>query len=280
MIQSITKAQEPKRALTVSEQFDNAPHTWILKVLMVLIVLALLAWSSSAIEFNGIKASSLQMASSMVQGLLHPDMSLYNLGVNGIPYLLLETVCIALLGTLLGALLAVPVAFLAASNIVPAPVAFVARTLIMAVRTIPSFVYGLMFIRVTGPGAFAGLMTMSVCSIGMVSKMYIESIEDLDVRILESLDAAGCTAFQKIRYGILPQLFTNFVSTAIYRFDINLRDATVLGLVGAGGIGAPMIFAMNAYNWNQVGAFLLGLMVLVLLVEFVSTRIRVKLARG
>lgn len=78
---------------------------------------------------------------------------------------------------------------------------------------------------------------MSLCSIGMVSKMFIESIEDLDKRILESLDAAGCTTFQKIRYGILPQLTADFTSTIIYRFDMNLRDATVLGLVGAGGIG-------------------------------------------
>ena len=75
---------------------------------------------------------------------------------------------------------------------------------------------------------------MSLCSIGMVSKMFIESIEDLDKRILESLDAAGCTTFQKIRYGILPQLTADFTSTIIYRFDMNLRDATVLGLVGRG----------------------------------------------
>ena len=82
-----------------------------------------------------------------------------------------------------------------------------------------------MFIRVTGPGAFAGVLTLSVTSIGMVSKLFIETIEDLDKKILESLDAAGCNSFQKIRYGILPQLFTNFVSTVIYRFEINIKDA-------------------------------------------------------
>ena len=116
--------------------------------------------------------------------------------------------------------------------------------------------------------------------IGMVSKMFIESIEDLDKRILESLDAAGCTTFQKIRYGILPQLTADFTSTIIYRFDMNLRDATVLGLVGAGGIGAPLIFAMSSYRWNEVGAILLGLIVLVLIIEWISAKIRVKLARG
>ncbi len=101
---------------------------------------------------------------------------------------------------------------------------------------------------------------------------------NLALRILESLDAAGCTSWQKIRYGILPQLMPNFASTAIYRFDINLRDATVLGLVGAGGIGAPLIFAMNSYRWSEAGAILVGLIVLVLIIEWISTKIRVKLA--
>jgi len=94
------------------------------------------------------------------------------------------------------------------------------------------------------------------------------------------LDAAGCTTFQKIRYGILPQLTADFTSTIIYRFDMNLRDATVLGLVGAGGIGAPLIFAMSSYRWNEVGAILLGLIILVLIIEAISAKIRVRLARG
>ena len=87
-------------------------------------------------------------------------------------------------------------------------------------------------------------------------------------------------AFQKIRYGILPQLFPDFMSTLIYRFDMNLRDATVLGLVGAGGIGAPLIFAMSSYRWNEVGAILLGLIILVMIIEWISSKIRTKLTRG
>ena len=137
-----------------------------------------------------------------------------------------------------------------------------------------------MFLRVTGPGASAGVLTVSVVSIGMISKLYIEAIEDLDKRILESLDAAGCNTFEKIRYGILPQLFTDFASTVIYRFEINIKDASTLGLVGAGGIGAPLIFAMNDFNWSKAGAILLGIIILVLIVETISTKLRTKLARG
>ena len=114
----------------------------------------------------------------------------------------------------------------------------------------------------------------------MISKMYITAIEDLDTKILESLDAMGCTPFQKIRYGVLPQLTASFISTTIYRFDINLKDATTLGIVGAGGIGASLMQCLNSRRWAMVGAFIWGLMVLVLIIEFVSTKIRGKLARG
>lgn len=267
--------------IKIKEQLKREPKTWIFQVVAALIFVVLIAWSSGTVKFTGFAEGGTDIAKNIIGGIFKPDTELlFNLTKQGVLYLLLETICIAFLGTIVGAILAIPIAFLSATNIVPKPIALIGRLIIMAIRTIPAFVYGLMFIRVTGPGPFAGLLTMSLCSIGMVSKMYIESIEDIDVRILESLDACGCTTFQKIRYGILPQLMPDFTSTIIYRFDMNLRDATVLGLVGAGGIGAPLIFAMNAYRWNEVGAILTGLIILVLMIEWVSGKIRIKLARG
>lgn len=265
----------------IQTAYQNAPKVWLRNFAVAFVLVALLAWSSSAVQLNDVGADGLSVAANIMSGIFHPDMDLLlNLTTSGVPYLLLETMCIAFLGTIVGAVISVPLSFLSATNLVPRPVALVFRLFIMAIRTVPAFIYGLMFIRVTGPGPFAGLLTMSLCSVGMVSKMFIESIEDLDKKILESLDAAGCTMFQKIRYGIIPQLMPDFISTIIYRFDMNLRDATVLGLVGAGGIGAPLIFAMSSYRWNEVGAILLGLIVLVLIIEAISSRIRVKLARG
>ena len=265
----------------IEEAYAKRPKRWVFELVIALITVALLIWSGTAVETSGTTQNGAKIAWNILAGIFHPDTDLlFNLTTQGVPYLLLETICIAFLGTVVGAVISIPLAFLSASNLTPAPIAFIGRMVIMAIRTVPAFVYGLMFIRVTGPGAFAGLLTMSLCSVGMVSKMYIEAIEDLDTKVLESLDAAGCTSWQKIRYGILPQLMPNFASTAIYRFDINLRDATVLGLVGAGGIGAPLIFAMNAYRWEAAGAILAGLIVLVLIVEWISTKIRVKLARG
>ncbi len=265
----------------IEEAYEKRPKNWMYNLAIAVIFVGLMVWSGSAVETSGTTMDGGQIALNILKGIFQPDLSfLFDFSTKGVPYLMLETICIAFLGTIVGAVISIPLAFISASNLTPKPIAFAGRIIIMAVRTIPAFVYGLMFIRVTGPGAFAGLLTMGVCSVGMISKMYIEAIEDLDVHVVESLDASGCDTWQKIRYGILPQLLPNFASTAIYRFDINLRDATILGMVGAGGFGAPLIFAMNAYRWNEAGAILAGLIILILIIEYISTRIRVKLTRG
>ncbi|HJA89524.1 MAG TPA: phosphonate ABC transporter, permease protein PhnE [Candidatus Jeotgalibaca merdavium] len=266
---------------SVENQFALEPQNRFYKISMFVIVLALILWSATAVNFNGIEASSLQVAKSIVNGLLHPDLEfLFDFSKSGVLYLLFETICIAFLGTIVGAVLAIPFAFLSSYKVMPKPVAYIGRLLTMAVRTIPSLVYGLMFIRVSGPGPFTGVLTMSFVSIGMITKLYIDAIEDIDTGILESMSSMGMTKFEQIYYGILPQLFSYFLTIVIYRFDMNLRDASVLGLVGAGGIGAPLIFAMNAYRWNEVGSILIGLVVLVLVIEYFSNKVRDRLVRG
>ena len=269
------------RKLTAAEAYAARPRKWMLYTLIVLIIAVLVGWSSSDVHFTGLTVTGTEVAKGVLHGVFHPDTGLlFGTGDTDVPYLLMQTVAIAVLGTLCGAILAIPFAFLASTNIMPKPVAYVFRLLILMIRTIPSLVWALMWIRVTGPGAACGVITQSVCSIGMISKMYITAIEDIDVRILESLDASGCTAFQKIRYGILPQIIPNFISTVIYRFDINVKDATTLGIVGAGGIGAALIQCINSSRWSMVGAYLCGMVVLMLFIEFFSTRIRSKLTRG
>ena len=269
------------KKLTAAEMYANRPRKWLLYMLVALCIALRVCWSSTEIRFAGPTATGTEVAKGGLHGVFGPDFNLMFGGSDtDVPYLLLQTVAIAVLGTLIGAILAIPFAFLASFNIMPKPVAYVVRIIILMIRTIPSIVWALMWIRVTGPGAACGVITQSVCSIGMISKMYITAIEDLDTHILESLDAMGCTPFQKIRYGVIPQLTASFISTTIYRFDINLKDATTLGIVGAGGIGASLVQCLNSRRWAMVGSFVWGLMVLVLLIEFVSTRIRRKLAHG
>lgn len=267
--------------LTVAEAYALRPRKWLTYTAIVLVLVILIGWSGADVHFNGLTATGSTVARGVVSGIFDPDLDLlFGTSDTDVPYLLLQTVAIAILGTLCGAILAIPFAFLAAENIMPKPIAYLFRVLILLIRTVPSLVWALMWIRVTGPGAACGVITQSVCSIGMISKMYITAIEDLDTKILESLDAMGCTPFQKIRYGVIPQLTASFISTTIYRFDINLKDATTLGIVGAGGIGASLVQCLNSRRWAMVGSFVWGLMVLVVVIEFFSTKVRTKLAQG
>lgn len=275
---SLLNADHP---LSIEEAYESRPRLWWMYTIVVLIVAALLGWSGTSISYHGLASKGMTIAQGIGYGLVHPDVNLlFNLTNEGVPFQLLQTVAIAVLGTIIGGILAIPFSFLACDKIVPKPVALIFRTVILGIRTIPSLVWALVWIRVTGPNAFCGVVTESVCSIGMICKMYITAIEDIDTKILESLDAAGCNGFQKIRYGMLPQIIPNFISTVIYRFDINVKDATTLGIVGAGGIGAALIQCMNSSRWSMVGAYLAGMIVLMILIELFSTKVRAKLARG
>lgn len=265
----------------INEMYESRDRSRGQQYFWTILVVGLLIWSSTAVGEVAMTKNGGSIAVNIIRGIFSPKTDiLFNLTKQSVPYLLLETMAIAFLGTLVGAVFSLPIAFLASQKIMPMPIVIIVRLFVVAIRTIPSFVYGLMFIRVTGPGAFAGLMTLSVTSIGMLTKLFNETIDDIDTSILEAMEAAGCNTFEKIRCGILPQLGSSLLSTLIFRFDMNLRDATTLGLVGAGGIGAPLVFAMSSYRWNEVGSILIGLVVLILIVEYLSNRIRDYLARG
>lgn len=268
--------------LTVDYQLKHAPKTWPLKAVVIGIIAVLLFIATGYIAYNGFSESAWLVTRNIIISIFTPNTNvLLNFtSRSGVPFLILETAAIAFLGTLFGTIISIPIAFLSSRNIMPKWIAAIGVSIIVVIRTFPAVVYGLMFIRVTGPGAFTGVLTLSIASVGMVAKLFIEVIEDLDPGIIEALDASGCNTIQKIQYGIIPQLLSNFASTAIYRFEINVKYATILGMVGAGGIGAPLIFAISAFRWSDVGALLIGLIVLVLVIEQLSARIRSKLATG
>lgn len=263
----------------IQSVYDQRPRRFK-KVLMILIPLAVvLLWSTLYVDYNGIEKNGFTVIQSILKGMVNPSWNLiFSTARGSIPQLILETVTIAFLGTLIGMVLALPLSFVSASNIVPKWISMIGVFIITVIRTFPSFVYGLLIIVVTGAGPFAGVLTLAITSVGMLSKLFIEAIEDLDQGIIESLDAAGCTSFQKVRYGIIPQLFSNFVSITIYRFEINVKNASILGLVDAGGIGTPLVMAMSAFRWRDVGAILWGLIILVIIVEWGSSKLRSKLS--
>ena len=223
-------------------------------------------------DFSHISPRAVQ---AMISGLFHPDWAFFfETDTSGLGYLLLETVCIALVGTCAGTVIAVPLSFLSTPCLMPQLPALLFRVVIMAIRSVPFLIYGLIFIRVAGPGPFTGVLTLGVCSVGLLSKRFTEAIESLDFRAYHALESMGVPLLLRIRYAVLPQLLPALASAVLYRFDVNIREASVLGLVGAGGIGAPLIFAMNHYAWNEAGAIALGLILLVWVIDRLSAALR------
>ena len=265
----------------IKEQYSHFPSPLPRFIIsFVAMILFYILWSYT-IDYNGINQRGAAIAKSAIIGLLKPSLTVItDLSSAGLLYMLTETLAIAFLGTVLGLILSFPLAILCSKNIAPRSVNYLVLTLISILRAFPSFIYGSMFVKVTGPGPFAGVLTMAISSVGMLAKLLTETIEDINPGIVEALDAAGCSSFEKIRYGIIPQVSSNIISIIIYRLDINVKNASTLGVVGAGGIGAPLIFAIARSSWGETSAMLVGLVVLVLLLEYVSTKLRGKLAAG
>lgn len=245
---------------------------------LALLLISCFAVCTFLIPLPDLTHTGISTLGAMLRGFLHPNTQLlFGLGKSGLLYLLFETVCIAFVGSCIGAVIALPLAFLGSDRLMPAPAAWLFRTLTAAIRSVPFLIYGLIFIRVTGPGAFTGALTLSVCSVGLLCKRFIEAIDRLDLRAYHGLAAMGVPAFARIRYGLLPQLLPELASAILYRFDINIREAAILGLVGAGGIGAPLIFAMNKYAWSDAGALAIGIIILIWLIDVFSAHLRKKL---
>lgn len=186
---------------------------------------------------------------------------------------MLETIAIAYTGTLVGSILALPVGFLAARNI-SKRLAYIGKGISNGIRAIPELIFAIIFVAAVGIGPYAGVLAISINSIGMLSKLYSEAVEAIDMSVLDALKASGANRLQTIWYGVIPQVIPEFMSYAVYRFEIDVRSSTVLGIVGAGGIGAPIILAANSRSWEEVGMMIIVIVVFVTIIDYLSTYIR------
>jgi phosphonate transport system permease protein len=186
-----------------------------------------------------------------------------------------DTLTIATLGTLLGLLIAFPISFLAARNTTPhVLVRYVALLLIVVSRSVNSLIWALLLVAVLGPGVLAGIFAIALRSIGFIGKLCYESIEETSREPVEAIMATGAGPFQVLSYSILPQVLPSFAGVSIFRWDINIREATVIGLVGAGGIGLNLDASVNALRWDQAGMIFIVIFGLVLISEWVSAQVR------
>jgi len=183
---------------------------------------------------------------------------------------------VATIGTALSLVFAVPIAFLAARNTTPS-VKFVrplALFVIVASRSINSLIWALLLVAIIGPGIFAGTIAIALRSIGFCAKLLYEAIEEIDTNQVEAIMATGARRSQVMSYGIVPQIMPAFAGIAVFRWDINIRESTVLGLVGAGGIGLQLQGSLNTLAWPQVSLILIVIFIAVVVSEWVSAVVR------
>ncbi|HYG54421.1 MAG TPA: phosphonate ABC transporter, permease protein PhnE [Burkholderiales bacterium] len=194
---------------------------------------------------------------------------------DGVHEALMETLHIATLGTILSIALALPIGVLAAGNLVPyAPVNYLAKLVLVASRSVNSLVWALLFVAIFGPGALAGMLAIAFRSIGFVGKLFGEALEEANRGTIEALQAAGAPWLSIFTKGYWPQVAPSFWSIALFRWDINVRESAVLGLVGAGGIGVALNTALDYLQWTRVAMVLVAIFAVVIAAEIVTTQVR------
>lgn len=191
---------------------------------------------------------------------------------------LIETIHIATLGTAVTFVLALPLAFLAARNTTPNGVTWaIGRFILVASRSINTVVWALVFVAIFGPGPMAGIWAIAARSLGFMGKLIGEAIEEVDTTTVEAIESTGAGRLKVLLVGVLPQVMPVIWGTTVYRWDINIRESTVLGFVGAGGIGIQLYSSINQFQWDEVAVILLAVFGVVIVSEFVSAAVRQKI---
>lgn len=258
-----------------------APRHWqrhtlgqkLLRQLVWLLVVAAIVQSARSIDviWEFLSDAPEQMQ-DMLQRMWPVDWGHFDQGVRPA---LIETLHIATLGTLLALVLALPFGLLVASNLTRSrPLNLLARVVLVASRSVNSLVWALLFVAIFGPGPLAGTLAIACRSIGFVGKLIGEAIEDVPRGPIEALQSAGASPAAQIWYGYWPQIRPAFWSVVLLRWDINVRESAVLGLVGAGGIGLVLDAAINTFQWGRVALVLLCVLSIVVIAELVVTQIR------
>ena len=231
-----------------------------------------IAWALTSIEVIWAWVwGAPEQIGDLVGRMYPPDPS--NLGL--ILRVLWDTVNIATFATALAVFLSLPVAYISAQNTTPNIVTlWIGRFILVTSRSVNTIIWALLFVAIFGPGVIAGIVAIMFRSIGFIGKLLGEAIEEIDKRPVEALEATGASRFKVIVYAIVPQIMPTFWAVAILRWDINLRESTVLGLVGAGGIGIVLQGAIDTFNWPEAATILLAIIVLVIIGEVISAFLR------
>ena len=238
---------------------------------LVVIALIYILWSAGTLEMNWTRLlNGIPRAVNMFSRMFPPDFGRWNLLVKG----MLESIQMALAASLFGMLLAIPLGICGASNLVPKPVYLAARALIVLSRTFHEIIIAIFFVKIFGFGPLAGVLTLIVASTSFISKMIAEDIENMTPGQLEAIRATGASFPKLLIYCITPNTLPRFLGVSIYRLDANIRHSTVVGIVGAGGIGQVLAASFSRYDYDFSLAILIPIVTLVFAGEFISSWVR------
>ncbi|MCU0836471.1 MAG: phosphonate ABC transporter, permease protein PhnE [Chromatiaceae bacterium] len=187
---------------------------------------------------------------------------------------MIESLTMTLTSTLAGILLAIPVGIGAARNLAPSPVYYVCRAFIAVSRSLQEIIIAILFVAMVGFGPLAGFLTLTLATIGFMAKLLAEDIEDVDPAPLEAIRATGAGWWPWLNYAVQPQVMPRLIGLSLYRLDINFRESAVIGIVGAGGIGATLNTAMDRYDFDDAAAILLLIIAIVMVAEYSSSHVR------
>ncbi len=238
---------------------------------IILGVLAYVLWAVTSLPFNWERIQEgIPRAIRIFKGAFPPDMIRGELVLQGF----LESIKIAIVATLAGVMLSVPIAFAAASNIAPKWLYNIGRATIIIARSFHPVIVAILFVKAVGFGPLAGILTLTIYSIGFVAKMLAERIEEIDWGQVEAIRAAGGGTFITMLYAVIPQIMPRQIGLSIYQLDSNLRASAVVGIVGAGGIGSTLMNAFRRYDYDFALAITLCIIGVILISEAISGRIR------
>ena len=239
-----------------------------------MLIVVLIAWAWTGTDFHLKKLiTGLPRMVDFFSRMVPPDMTV----TRTVLVSTMETVQIALFGTALSAIASFILGLLAAMNLTPRLIHQPIKWLLGVLRSIPMILLALLFVSTVGLGPFPGVLAVAVHSTGMLGKFYSEAFENARRGPLEALDSAGATWWQRVRFGVLPQVTPDLVRDTLFRFELNLRESLVLGLVGAGGIGFYIQLYIRAFQYGKVATLTIVVLLMVILVEQISISIRRRL---
>lgn len=244
-------------------------------IFTILLVVALLWWSSFKTESSiaDLTIGFPNMFDLLVQ-MWPPNWHYFEVILEP----LLETIRMAVIGTTFGAIIAVPLALLCASNIIRTPwLVYPFRFILNLIRTIPDLLLASIFVAIFGLGSLPGIIALSIFSIGLVAKLLYEAIESIDPGPLEAMTAVGANKVQWVFFGVIPQVTAHFTSYVLYTFEVNVRAAAILGLVGAGGIGEYYDKTLGFLEYDKTASIIILTLAVVLVIDYISTKLREKL---